>query len=153
MRCVQRLQEHFDNLSYQSHARSEIEKSRGNVDEAIRLLESVRGYDFGDFTGSANVYSRGHLHLEKRRGNEAAAEFKKIIENPGVSWFSPVHALGHLGRPVPPSSMATQQVRERRIRTSSRFGRTPTQTCRCWFKPARNMTTEILNTDVIYFPA
>src|SRR5688572_11078252 len=77
--------------------RSEIEKSRGNVDEAIRLLESVRGYDFGDFTGSANVYSRGHLHLEKRRGNEAAAEFKKIIENPGVSWFSPVHALGHLG--------------------------------------------------------
>ena len=29
-------------------------------------------------------------------GKEAAAEFKKIIDNPGIDIFSPVHGLAHL---------------------------------------------------------
>jgi hypothetical protein len=77
--------------------RAEIEKQRGNTAEALRLLESVRSYDFGELTGLANIYSRGHLYLEQRRGNEAAEEFKKITENRGVNAFSPFHALAHMG--------------------------------------------------------
>ena len=74
-----------------------IEKSRGNLAEATRLLESVRAYDRGLVTGLMNNYLRGMLYLEQRRGNEAAAEFKKIIENSVIEAYSPAHALAHLG--------------------------------------------------------
>jgi predicted Zn-dependent protease len=74
-----------------------IEKSRGNLDEAVRLLESVRAYDRGLVTGLMNNYLRGMVYLEQRRGNEAAAEFKKIIENPAIEAYSPAHALAYLG--------------------------------------------------------
>ena len=74
-----------------------IEKSRGNAAEAIKLLESVRSYDRGRGTGLANVYMRGNLYLQQRMGNEAAAEFKKIIDSSGIDVFSPIHALAHLG--------------------------------------------------------
>ena len=77
--------------------RAEIETSRGNVPEALQTLESVRIYDRGQVSGLANNYLRGHLYLEQRKGNEAAAEFKKIIEARGVDVLSPVHVLAHLG--------------------------------------------------------
>jgi hypothetical protein len=35
--------------------------------------------------------------LQQRRGNEAAAEFKSIIEHRGIDHFSPGHPLAHLG--------------------------------------------------------
>jgi hypothetical protein len=65
--------------------------------EAVRLMESVRTYDRGLVTGLMNNYIRGTLYLEQRRGNEAATEFKKIIENPTIEAFSPAHALAYLG--------------------------------------------------------
>jgi len=77
--------------------RAAIEKNRGNTAEGIRLLESVRAYDFGRITGLATTYMRGNLYLEQRMGNEAAAEFKKIIERPGIDPPSPAHVLSHLG--------------------------------------------------------
>ena len=51
-------------------------------------------------TGLANNYLRGTLYLDQRRGNEAAAEFKKIIDNPTIEAYSPGHALAYvcLGR-------------------------------------------------------
>ena len=76
---------------------ADIEKSRGNLAEAFRLLESVRTYDRGLVTGLMNNYMRGSLYLEQRRGNEAAAEFRKIMENPAIEVYSPAHALAHLG--------------------------------------------------------
>ena len=77
--------------------RAEIEKNRGNTAEAVQLLESIRNYDLGEATGLSNNYARGHFYLEQRRGNEAAAEFKKIIESRGVDGFSPMHALSYIG--------------------------------------------------------
>lgn len=77
--------------------RAGIEKGRGNISEAIQLLESIRSYDHGRVTGLGANYMRGNLYLEQRMGNEAAAEFKKIIDSPGVDPFSPAHALSHLG--------------------------------------------------------
>jgi tetratricopeptide (TPR) repeat protein/tRNA A-37 threonylcarbamoyl transferase component Bud32 len=74
-----------------------IERNRGNIDEAIRLMESIRIYDLGIITGLSNNYERGNLYLKQGRGNEAAAEFKKIIDSRGVDSFSPAHALAHLG--------------------------------------------------------
>jgi hypothetical protein len=43
------------------------------------------------------VYVRGYAYLAARRGTEAAAEFKKIVEHPGVVANEPIGALAHLG--------------------------------------------------------
>ena len=75
---------------------AEIERGRGNIAEALRLLESVRPYDRGLVMGFTNNYVRGNLYLQQRMGNEAAAEFKKILENPAIHAFSAVHAMAHL---------------------------------------------------------
>ncbi len=77
---------------------AQLERSRGNLDQAVRLLESIRNYDLGIVTGVGVNYMRGQLYLKQRRGNEAAAEFKKIIDHPGIDSFSPAHALALLGQ-------------------------------------------------------
>jgi serine/threonine protein kinase/tetratricopeptide (TPR) repeat protein len=74
-----------------------IERSRGNLAEAVRLMESVRTYDRGLVTGLGNNYLRGTLYLEQRKGNEAAAEFQKIIDNRTIEAFSPAHNLALVG--------------------------------------------------------
>ena len=77
--------------------RAETEAKRGNIDEAVRLLESIRGYDMGMITGVSNTYWRGNLYLKQRRGDEAAAEFRRVIDRRGADPFSPAHTLAHLG--------------------------------------------------------
>jgi tetratricopeptide (TPR) repeat protein len=77
--------------------RGEMERSRGNIDQALQILESIRSYDFGIVTGVNNTYMRGKLYLKQRRGNEAAAEFRKIIDRPSLDTFSPAHPLSRLG--------------------------------------------------------
>ncbi len=47
--------------------------------------------------GLGTTYARGNLYLKQRLGNEAAAEFKKVIDQPGIDTFSCTHALAHLG--------------------------------------------------------
>ena len=77
--------------------RAEIERSRGNLDQALQLLESVRTYDFSLITGLGNSYSRGMLYVQLRRGPEAAAEFRKVIDHRTVEAFSQCNVLAHLG--------------------------------------------------------
>jgi len=43
------------------------------------------------------VFVRGEAYLAARQGNEAAAEFQKIIDHPGVVLNQPIGALAHLG--------------------------------------------------------
>jgi len=74
-----------------------IEESRGNPSEAIRLFESIRSYEGGIILGLGTIFARGNLYLKARRGNEAAAEFRKVIDQRGVDIFSPTHSLAHLG--------------------------------------------------------
>ena len=77
--------------------RAANERRRGNISQAIQLLESIRSYELGVILGVISKYWRGNLYLEQRMGKEAAAEFKSIIDHPGVDFFSPVHTLAHLG--------------------------------------------------------
>ncbi|MEN3327447.1 MAG: eukaryotic-like serine/threonine-protein kinase [Acidobacteriota bacterium] len=74
-----------------------IEESRGNVTEAIKLFESIRGYEGGMVLGLGTTFARGNLYLKQRMGNEAAAEFKKVIDQRGVDMLSCTHVLAHLG--------------------------------------------------------
>jgi tetratricopeptide (TPR) repeat protein len=74
-----------------------IEESRGNITQAIQLFESIRGYEGGMVLGVGTTFARGNLYLKARMGKEAAAEFKKVIDQRGIDLFSCVHNLAHLG--------------------------------------------------------
>jgi len=43
------------------------------------------------------VFVRGEVYLDAHQGNEAAAEFQKILDRRGVVTNEPVGALAHLG--------------------------------------------------------
>jgi hypothetical protein len=43
------------------------------------------------------VYLRGQAYLAAQKGAEAAAEFQKILDHPGVVGNEPIGALAHLG--------------------------------------------------------
>ncbi|HKO60099.1 MAG TPA: protein kinase [Pyrinomonadaceae bacterium] len=77
--------------------RAIVELKRNNPDQALTLLESVRRYDLGFLVGFTNNYYRGSAYLEQRRGNEAAAEFQKIIDRPTIDMGSELRPLAHLG--------------------------------------------------------
>jgi len=74
-----------------------VERSKGNFSQAIQLLEAVRPYETGMIVGSSTKYMRGNLYLQQRMSKEAAAEFKAIVDHPGVDILSPVRVLAHLG--------------------------------------------------------
>jgi tetratricopeptide (TPR) repeat protein len=74
-----------------------LEGARGNYADEVRILESLRRYDFGLFTGTGLTYCRGEAYLHQRSGKEAAAEFQAVIDHRGVEMFSPLHAIAHLG--------------------------------------------------------
>jgi tetratricopeptide (TPR) repeat protein len=73
------------------------EMNRGNISQAIQVMESVRQYDLGAITGVTNNYLRGSLYLQQRSGAEAALEFQKILDHRGIDIQSPLHQLAHLG--------------------------------------------------------
>jgi serine/threonine protein kinase/tetratricopeptide (TPR) repeat protein len=72
-------------------------EGRGNISQAIELLESVRGYEFGMVLGVSTKYARGDLYLQQRKDKEAAADFQAIIDHPTVDMLSPAHPLARLG--------------------------------------------------------
>jgi len=43
------------------------------------------------------VYLRGQAYLGRHEGAEAAAEFQKVLDHPGLVGNSPIGALAHLG--------------------------------------------------------
>jgi tetratricopeptide (TPR) repeat protein len=51
---------------------------------------------FAKFGGLYTVYVRGQAYLAVGRGQEAAAEFQKILDHPGIVLADPVGALAHL---------------------------------------------------------
>ena len=74
-----------------------IEVKSGRPARAIQLLADAIPYDLCEFVSLGPVYIRGLAFLKLGRGREAAVEFQKIIDHPGVDVTSPRHALAHLG--------------------------------------------------------
>jgi tetratricopeptide (TPR) repeat protein len=50
----------------------------------------------GRFGGGYPAYVRGQAYLEAGRGQEAAAEFQKVLDHRGVVIADPIGALAHL---------------------------------------------------------
>ncbi len=80
--------------------RAAVEISRGKPDRAVELLKPALPYELGSGPNAANLlpaYVRGLAYLRGRQGNEASAEFQKILDHPGVTVGDPMYTLSHLG--------------------------------------------------------
>jgi hypothetical protein len=65
---------------------------------AIEILEPAKAIELGqsapfEFGMMYPAYLRGQAYLLARRGNEAAAEFQKIVDRPGPPRVGACHAL------------------------------------------------------------
>jgi eukaryotic-like serine/threonine-protein kinase len=79
-----------------------IELDRGNPAQAVELLRPTSTYELGTPQTPTNavlypIYVRGTALLSAGRGEQAAAEFKKIIDHAGIILNFPLGALARLG--------------------------------------------------------
>ena len=82
-----------------------IEMSRNNAAKALELLQTTSQYELGtplpqfQVGGSLYpVYVRGQAYLSLRRGEQAAAEFQKLLDHRGITVNNPLGALTRLQR-------------------------------------------------------
>src|SRR4029078_8828161 len=82
--------------------------SANDPSHAIELLRPATTYEFaqprttfsaaggGAFGAMYPTYLRGQAYLAQQKGVEAAAEFQKILDHPGVVLEDPIGALARL---------------------------------------------------------
>jgi tetratricopeptide (TPR) repeat protein len=73
-----------------------LEIRMGNDAKAIELLNAVKPYEPAGNT-FPGIYLRGLAYLQIKSGREAAVEFQKIIDHPGVDALNILHTLARLG--------------------------------------------------------
>jgi len=90
-------------FNYLPTLRARLALNRGNISKALEGLRAATPYElgrstFGDYVwnGLYPVFVRGEAYLAAHQGGEAAAEFQKILDHPGIVWNSPIGALAHL---------------------------------------------------------
>src|SRR5215469_2607425 len=89
-------------FNYLPAIRARVAINRSNPVAAIQDLQAALPYELAlaaGITFTANlypVYVRGEAYLAKHQGSEAAAEFQKILDHPGVVLNEPIAALAHL---------------------------------------------------------
>ncbi len=72
--------------------------------KSVSLLQTTLPFEFaapgtnffGFFGGLYPAYVRGECYLLLGQGNEAAAEFQKVVDHPGIVYADPIGALAHL---------------------------------------------------------
>ena len=91
-------------LNYLPTLRAKLALNKGIASGAIESLRTAVPYELGvstncPFNWSAMypVFVRGEANLAAHQGSEAAAEFQKILDHPGIVLNQPIHALAHLG--------------------------------------------------------
>jgi eukaryotic-like serine/threonine-protein kinase len=75
---------------------AEIEVSHGSAAKALDDLQPAAIYEFGRFTRTFTNDIRGRAYLKAKQGKEAAVEFQKILDHPGLCVTSPDCTLAHL---------------------------------------------------------
>jgi serine/threonine protein kinase/Tfp pilus assembly protein PilF len=99
---IEELQERFPkdtpaNVVLVPGVRASLENSRGNFSQSIQLLEPARRFEPGPISGLWTMYLRGQAYLGMRSGEQAAAEFEKILAHRGVEPASMFYPLAQLG--------------------------------------------------------
>jgi hypothetical protein len=82
--------------------RAAMQLSRNNPAKAVQELEVTSRFELGDVMYSETaplfpVYLRGQAFLALHQGREAAAEFQKYIDHPGIVMNYPLGALARVG--------------------------------------------------------
>ena len=77
--------------------RATLEIGRNNPAKAIEILQPVIPFDLANQRGMLSTYHRGRAFLALHKGSEAAAEFQKIVDHPGVVLNGMTGALAKLG--------------------------------------------------------
>jgi ketosteroid isomerase-like protein len=80
--------------------RAQIEISRGNPEQAIKILQAVQPYDLMQQPPRPSaypIYVRGQAYLRAQQGSAAAAEFQKILDHRGLTGILPLKPLAYLG--------------------------------------------------------
>jgi len=85
-------------FNYLPTLRGQLALSRDDAPKAIETLEAAAPYELGDIgIGTLfPIYFRGFAYLAARRGSEAAAEFRRILDRPGIVSNSPIGPLARL---------------------------------------------------------
>jgi eukaryotic-like serine/threonine-protein kinase len=79
--------------------RAAAEVSRRNPLKAIEILQPTISLELGENDESFSLYPvfvRGQAYLAAHQGNEASAEFQKILDHRGIVLNEPIGALAHL---------------------------------------------------------
>jgi tetratricopeptide (TPR) repeat protein/predicted Ser/Thr protein kinase len=74
-----------------------VDLDRNNPAKAVEALRDVVPYDLAFRQKLLSVYTRGRAFLANRQGTEAAAEFQKILDHPGIVQNAFVGAVARLG--------------------------------------------------------
>ena len=74
-----------------------VESNKDNTAAAIDATQPAMAFEFGNLPGNWLNYIRGQIYLRGKMGNEALAEFRKILDHRGVDVTSPFCNLAHLG--------------------------------------------------------
>jgi eukaryotic-like serine/threonine-protein kinase len=84
--------------------RASEEIAQNNPTKAIQLLQASAPYELASPVAWSGLggpmypaYLRSEAYLRLRRGNDAAAEYQKIVDHPGFMLACPLGALAHLG--------------------------------------------------------
>jgi serine/threonine protein kinase/Flp pilus assembly protein TadD len=88
-------------FEYQPMARAATQLANHDGAKAVDTMAPSQPYELGEFNTSMTfalypVYLHGEAFLAAKRGAEAAAEFQKILDRPGVAANEPIGALAHL---------------------------------------------------------
>ena len=78
--------------------RASIALQRNDPQQAIAILEAAQPYELGNqgYGPLYPVYIRGMAYLQMKQGEQAAAEFNKILKHRGLMKNSPLAALAQL---------------------------------------------------------
>ena len=91
-------------FNYLPTLRAKLAVNRENASGGVEILRAATPYELGMTISSTYgwnslhpVFVRGEAYLAAHQGNEAAAEFQKILNHRGVVLNQPIGALAHLG--------------------------------------------------------
>jgi serine/threonine protein kinase/Flp pilus assembly protein TadD len=89
-------------LEYLPMIQAAMELRNSDPARALDALSPAAPYELGQQTSLVNfalypVYLRGQAYLGAKQGAQAAAEYQKIVDHPGVAVNEPIGALAHLG--------------------------------------------------------
>ena len=91
-------------ITYLPILRAVASLNRGEADKAIQELQVCTPYELGTpgswaafFGNLYPIYMRGHAYLAAGRATEAAAEFQRMLDHPGIVFADPAGAVARLG--------------------------------------------------------